>query len=116
MALDTQNKKPAYLLGRLFAVLEKTQKDALGDIDATIKDRFFGVASATPKTVFPQLLRTSQHHIAKAEYGGWNEKIMGEIVADLDDFPAHLSLDEQGIFIIGYYHQRQELYKARKES
>ncbi|MCD6394557.1 MAG: type I-C CRISPR-associated protein Cas8c/Csd1, partial [Planctomycetes bacterium] len=67
MSLDKENKNPAYLLGRLFAVLEKAQIDALGKgINATIKDRFFGAASATPKVVFPQLIRLSQHHIEKA--------------------------------------------------
>ena len=75
-------------------------------INATIKDRFFGSASATPKVVFPQLLRLAQHHIEKAEYGRMRDKQIEEILADLTEFPAHLSLDEQGLFAIGYYHQR----------
>jgi len=115
MALDTENKNPAYLLGRLFAVLEKAQQDALGaNINATIKDRFFGSASATPKTVFPQLLRLAQHHIEKAEYGKIRDKQIEEIVCKLNDFPAHLSLDEQGLFAIGYYHQRQDFFKNKE--
>jgi CRISPR-associated protein Csd1 len=114
MALDTENKNPAYLLGRLFAVLEKVQQDALGqNINTTIKDRFWGSASATPKIVFPQLLRLAQHHIDKAEYGRIYDKQIEEIVADLSDFPAHLSIDEQGLFAIGYYHQRQQFYKTK---
>jgi CRISPR-associated protein Csd1 len=116
MALDTENKNPAYLLGRLFAVLEKAQTDALGkNINATIKDRFFGAASATPKVVFPQLIRLSQHHIEKAEYGHVNDKRIEEILCDVTEFPAHLSLDEQSIFILGYYHQRQDLFTKKEK-
>ena len=114
MALDKENKNAAYLLGRLFAVLEKVQQDALGqNINATIKDRFFGAASATPAMVFPQLLRLAQHHIEKAEYGKSRDKQIEEIICDIKDFPAHLSLDQQGLFAIGYYHQRQSFYPKK---
>jgi len=116
MSLDKENKNPAYLLGRLFAVLEKAQTDALGKhINATIKDRFFGAASATPKVVFPQLIRLSQHHIEKAEYGRLNDKRIEEILCDITEFPAHLSLDEQSLFILGYYHQRQDFFTKKEE-
>ena len=74
MSLDTERKDVAYLLGRLFAVLEKAQLDALGKVNSTIKDRFFSAASAMPASVFPRLLRLSQHHIAKAEYGHIDRK------------------------------------------
>ncbi len=110
MALDRENKAPAYLLGRLFAVLEKAQTDALGNISATIKDRFFGAASATPRVVFPQLLRLAQHHIEKAEYGRRSDRQIEEILNDLQEFPAHLTMDEQGLFTIGYYHQRRDFF------
>jgi CRISPR-associated protein Csd1 len=113
--LDKENKNPAYLLGRLFAVLEKTQTDALGNINATIKDRFWGSVSATPKIVFPQLLKLAQSHIGKAEYGKIRDKQIEEIICDIKEFPAHFSLDEQGVFTIGYYHQRQDFFK-KKES
>jgi CRISPR-associated protein Csd1 len=115
MALDTENKNPAYLLGRLFAVLERAQQDALGTgINATIKDRFWGSASATPKVVFPQLLRLAQHHIEKAEYGKARDRQIEEIVCNLKEFPVHLTLDEQGLFAIGYYHQRQDFFKNKE--
>ncbi|MEJ5260810.1 MAG: type I-C CRISPR-associated protein Cas8c/Csd1 [Anaerohalosphaeraceae bacterium] len=114
MALDKENKNPAYLLGRLFAVLEKVQQDASPGINTTIKDRFWGAASATPKVVFPQLLRLAQHHLEKAEYGKMRDKQIEEILADLSDFPAHLSLDEQGLFALGYYHQRQDFFKGKE--
>jgi len=111
MALDKENKNIAYLLGRLFAVLEKAQQDAIPGANTTIKDRFYGSASATPRVVFPQLLRLAQHHIQKAEYGKVRDKQIEEIVCHIQEFPAHMGLDEQGIFAIGYYHQRQDFFK-----
>lgn len=115
MALDRENKNVAYLLGRLFAVLEKAQMDAVPGANATIKDRFYGSASATPRVVFPQLLRLSQHHIAKAEYGRIRDRQIQEIVSDIKEFPAHLGLDHQGMFAIGYYHQRQDIYTKKEK-
>ena len=114
MSLNEQSTIPAYLLGRLFAVLEKVQQEAIGDVNASIKDRYFTSACASPKIVFPQLLRLSQHHIAKAEYG-WArdkdiEKIMNSLDIEKNPFPSHLTLDEQGIFVLGYYHQRTAFY------
>jgi CRISPR-associated protein Csd1 len=111
MALDKENKNVAYLLGRLFAVLEKAQQDAIPGANTTIKDRFYGSASATPRVVFPQLLRLAQHHIEKAEYGRVRDKQIEEILCDLREFPAHLGLDQQGLFAIGYYQQRQDFFK-----
>ena len=111
MTLDKDNKNTAYLLGRLFAVLEKAQQDAIPGANTTIKDRFYGSASATPRTVFPQLLRLAQHHIAKAEFGGVRDRQIEEILCDVREFPAHLGLDQQGFFAIGYYQQRQDIYK-----
>jgi len=116
MSLDVQRKDPAYRVGRLFAALEKTQTDALGQgLNATIRDRFYGSASATPSAVFPRLLRTYQHHLAKLD-GGIKvnrEKLVQEILAELDQFPAHLDLDDQGLFAIGYYHQMLAFYSPR---
>jgi len=111
MALDKENKSVAYLLGRLFAVLEKAQQDAIPGANTTIKDRFYGSASATPRTVFPQLMRLAQHHIEKSDYGRFRDKQIEEIVCEIEEFPAHLGLEQQGMFAIGYYHQRQDFYK-----
>jgi CRISPR-associated protein Csd1 len=111
--LDVERPEPAYHLGRLFAALEKTQEDALGK--GTIKDRFFGAASATPATVFPRLLRLSQHHIAKLE-GGRRvnaERRVQEIASRLTDFPLHLDLTGQGLFALGYYHQRLDFFTPK---
>lgn len=115
VALDKNNKNEAYLLGRLFAALEKAQRDANPGINATIKDRFYGSASTAPRAVFPQLLRLAQHHIAKAEYGYANDQRIEEILNDLRQFPAHLPLDQQGMFAIGYYQQRQDFFKGKQK-
>jgi CRISPR-associated protein Csd1 len=117
VSLDPNNPDSAYQLGRLFATLEKIQRDALGSgLNATIKDRFFGAASATPATVFPRLIRMSQYHLSKIENPGWrmaHEKRLGEICDHLPpkSFPSHLNLDDQGLFAIGYYHQNRALFQ-----
>ena len=110
MALNKESTSIAYRLGRLFAALEKAQKDAIPGANTTIKDRFYGSASATPCIVFPQLLRLTQHHIQKAEYGRNTDKMIEDIMQGIQEFPAHLSLDDQGLFAIGYYHQRKDFY------
>lgn len=120
MALNEQSTIPAYLLGRLFAVLEKVQGEAIGKVNASIKDRYFTSACASPASVFPVLLRLSQHHIAKAEYGYASERKIQDIMNLLDveknPIPARLLLDEQGVFVLGYYHQRANFYKKTNQS
>jgi len=128
--LDTANPDPAYLLGRLFSTLEKTQEDALGNVNAGIRDRFYSAASATPASVFPKLLRTYQHHLEKMPSGAlaerigpekarkaktFREKLVQDIVAELpaSGFPNQLTLQKQGIFAIGYYHQRKDFFTKK---
>lgn len=100
-----------YVLGRLFSVLEKLQTDAIPGINSTIRDRYFTSASASPGTVFPTLLRLSSHHISKSHRGkSFSEKIqelMNRLPMDGEPFPAQLSSYDQGIFILGYYHQNK---------
>ncbi len=116
MSLNTEETNVGYRLGRLFAALEKAQQDALGrNINATIKDRFFGAASASPGGTFPQLLRLAQHHITKAEYGGFIDTIIEDILQEIERFPPRLTLDDQGRFALGYYHQRNTFYKKKTE-
>ncbi|MFA5032887.1 MAG: type I-C CRISPR-associated protein Cas8c/Csd1 [bacterium] len=115
MALNREEKDIGYRLGRLFSILEKAQKDAIPGANTTIKDRFYGSASATPSVVFPQLLRLAQHHIQKSDFGANIEKHIEEIMADIPKFPSHLSLEEQGMFAIGYYQQKPELYKKTEK-
>jgi CRISPR-associated protein Csd1 len=110
MSLDKDSTNISYRLGRLFAALEKAQKDAVPGANTTIRDRYYGSASATPRVVFPQLLRLGQHHIQKSDYGFTSDKMIEEIMSGIQEFPAHLSLDEQGMFAIGYYHQRQAFF------
>lgn len=116
MSLDTGNINPGYRLGRLFAVLERAQEAANPGINATIRDRFYGAASSTPVTVFSHLMKLKNYHIAKLDNKGQAvnlEKQIGEIMSGLVDFPAHLSLPDQGRFAIGYYHQRQDFFTKK---
>lgn len=113
VSLDPENANPAYRLGRLFAVLEGIQQAALPGLNATIRDRYFAAASATPARVFPLLIKTATHHLAnlrKGDKGGlahWFDSQMGEIWAGLaPDLPGSLVLEDQGRFIAGYYHQK----------
>ena len=113
VSLDTENTNPAYLLGRLFAVLERAQSAALSGLNATIKDRYFAAASATPARVFPLLVKNATHHIALLKKGGkgglgyFLEKDLGLIWMGLEaDMPRAFNLEDQGRFIAGYYHQR----------
>lgn len=114
MALDATNTNPGYRLGRLFAVLEKIQEEASPGINATIRDRFYGSASGTPVAAFPHLMKLKNHHLSKLENRGRAvnlEKIVGEIMEGINDLPTHLSLQDQGRFTLGYYHQRQDFFK-----
>ena len=117
MSLDPGNTNIGYRLGRLFATLEKIQAEANPAINTTIRDRFHGAASGTPVAVFSNLMRLKNHHLAKLENKGRRvnfERLIAEIVNDVRDFPAHLSLADQGRFAIGYYHQTQQLHTKRE--
>lgn len=114
VSLDVNSMNPGYRLGRLFAVLESVQRNALGgQVNATIRDRYYGAASATPALVFPVLLRNTQNHLSrlrKDKPGLSNnlERDLRDIVDGLNDqFPRHLRIEDQGRFAIGYYHQSQ---------
>lgn len=113
--LDLENTSPAYRLGRLFAALERIQEAAAGgpgQLNATIRDRYYGAASSTPVAVFTTLLRLKNAHLKKLTIGqSVNfEKLLAEILGPVTDFPAHLSLPDQGRFALGYYHQRQAFF------
>lgn len=113
--LNTENKNPGYLLGRLFALLEKAQQDANPGIKATIKDRYYASASATPGSVFPVLIRLAQHHLSKSDYGRYLDKLIEGVLSQVGSFPNHLTLDQQGLFALGYYQQRAALYGKSDE-
>lgn len=117
MALDPDRPEPAYHLGRLFAEFEKTQEDALPGINDTIKDRYFGAASSTPASVFPRLIRMNQHHLGKLEKGNrtYHDRRIQEIASKVDGFSSHLSIVDQGLFAIGYYHQRRDIFTKKAD-
>lgn len=110
VALDQDSRDQAYQLGRLFAVLVGAQKEALGKVNASIADRYYGSASATPARVFGPLLRNARNHISDAQKrnkGWWIERRLEEIFSHLDPaLPRTLSLEAQGRFAVGYYHER----------
>lgn len=119
VSLDKSITDPGYLLGRLFAELENVQRCALGkEINATIRDRYYGAASATPASVFPMLLRNAQHHLSRIRKDKRGlaialEKNIGEIVDGLgSSFPRSMRLEAQGQFAIGYYHQTQSHFNT----
>jgi CRISPR-associated protein Csd1 len=133
-AMDPDNHEPGYLLGRMMAVLERLQQLALGgDVNATVIDRFFGAASATPQSVFPRLLKNARHHARKAGDGSeaqsktarWLDGQLDEIAFALKvdrrsygpgaGFPSHLSLEQQGLFVLGYHHQRHWLWMKKED-
>lgn len=121
MSLNQESDNIAYLTGRLFAVLERIQNQALGELNAGIADRYYGSASAVPFSVFPRLLGGAKHHLSrlrkdKAGMAVNLEKDLGSIISKLPEtFPRHFSIDEQGRFAIGYYHQKQS-YFVKKDS
>lgn len=117
VALDDTNLQVPYLLGRLFAVLERLQGLAQGDLNASLRDRYFGSASSTPALVFPRLLKLSVHHAAKAERSQWLEKLKGQIIGALpgEQLPKVMTLEDQGLFAIGYYHQREAFFTKNGE-
>lgn len=122
--LDHDNKNPAYRLGRLFAVLERLQEESaggVGKLNTTIRDRYYGAFSSSPATVFPLLIKLKNHHVSKlgeracrilyrAFEGHRPDDYIGEIVQHITEVPAHLPLQDQGRFALGYYHQRQAFF------
>lgn len=123
-SMDPTNRDPGYLCGRLMAIIERLQQIALDDINASVVDRYFGAASATPRAVFVRLLRGAQHHARKAldepaRRGSamWLKRQIDEISSHFDPghngFPAFLNLEQQGLFILGYHQQRHALWSKR---
>lgn len=122
VAFDPENRNKGYLLGRLFAVYEQIQYAALGrKLNTTVKDKFYGSASTQPRKVFPILSSGSTPHLAKVGkqapgYKSILERGISEIMNLMspgdDPFPSHLSSEEQALFALGYYHQRNEFFKS----
>ena len=117
VSLDKQNANVGYRLGRLFAVLEKVQEEANPGLNATIRDKFYASASSTPNAVYGNLMRLKNHHLGKLSQGRmiYFEKLLGDIISEIPSFPAHLTLNDQGQFAIGYYHQRQDFFVGKRD-
>jgi CRISPR-associated protein Csd1 len=125
VALNKEHPDEAYQLGRLFAVLEFAQMNALPTVNRTVKDAFFSSAAATPASVFPRLIRLHHHHLEKLPTNpeaagrekkrtkGFFERLDQEICSTISKFPHHLSLERQGLFYIAYFHQRQDFFTKR---
>ena len=121
MALNEESRDTAYVLGRLFSILEFIQMEANPGIKATIRERYFNSACATPASIFPVLIKLKNSHVKKLERDKgsakvYYEKLLTEIMEKLGDrFPARLSLEDQGKFILGYYHQVQKKYEKKED-
>lgn len=118
MELNKDSSCTPYVLGRLFAVLERVQTTATPGIKATIRNKYFTSASATPAAIFPLLLSLSQHHQRKLTEG--SKVYFDKIITDLENrihttLPSRFSLQEQGAFYLGYYHEKQALYTSKKD-
>lgn len=117
--LNEDTRCTPYVLGRLFAVLEKLQSSANPGINTTIRDRYFNSACNMPYAVFPTLIRLSQAHLKKLSTGSaiHCDKLIQELLGKIDlTYPKRLSLEEQGVFQIGYYHQKQAFYTKKEDA
>lgn len=118
MGLNEQSNDVPYVLGRLFAVLEMVQDEANSELNTTIRDRYFNAACATPASVFPVLIKLKNSHIRKIgrQKEGrkkYFEMLLTELMGKLSGYPRQLNLEEQGRFILGYYHQEQKRYEKK---
>jgi len=126
VSLDLENKDPGYLLGRLFAVYEQIQIAALGrEVNATIKDKFYGSASAQPRKVFAMLESGSANHLSKVGKQNRGRQInlekqvsaiMEQMAPGDDPFPASLPDRSQALFGLGYHHQRNEFFRKPEKT
>lgn len=123
MALNENCNDVSYVLGRMFSLLENIQQSANPTINTTIKERYFNSACATPASVFPILLKLANTHLSKLDEGKavYFKKKMGALMDKIImpeegiPFPARLTLEEQGAFILGYYQETQARYKGKEE-
>lgn len=118
--LDTGSQDPAYLCGRLLAELNEIQRQALGQTNATVIDKFYGSASSAPASVFGNLLDNAQNHLSKLRKSreaaaiALDARLM-EIMDGLAEFPRTLTMPEQAMFALGFYHQRAADRRAARE-
>lgn len=121
--LNEESKNVPYILGRLFAVLENLQENANPGLNSTIKDRYFNSACSTPSIIFPVLTKLSEHHLKKIRsdkrrviyFEKYIRQLLNKIEMKDRAFPLRLSLEEQGAFILGYYHQVEKFYQPKEK-
>ncbi len=116
-SLDDDNTHAAYGLGRLFAALERAQQQVRRGPGATMRDSYFASASMAPASVFPRLLRMAEQSVSQARADG-SDAGVGPAIGRISErlpaggFPTSLSLEDQGLFGVGYYHQRESFAAA----
>jgi CRISPR-associated protein Csd1 len=122
VSLDRESRNPGYRLGRLFAVLDAAQRAGIGKVNAGVRDKFMGAASAAPARVFPVLLRNYENHLASAKKKGRVgrairlDKEYAEIVDGISmPFPPLLSSADQGQFFVAFHLQQTDLFKPREK-
>lgn len=124
LSMDPTNTSPGYLLGRLIAVIERIQEEALGRVKATVVDRFFAGASAAPRSVFVRLEKNALSHIRKLRdqspgKAAFYKRLLDDLHTSFDPsaggYPAHLSLEDQGLFILGYHQMRHWLWMTKEQ-
>jgi CRISPR-associated protein Csd1 len=124
--MDPTNLSEGYTLGRLMAILERIQQEAIDNVNATVVDRYFSGASASPKTVFVRLLKNARHHVTKAKDNETKagfifrlDKLIDELASRFDPkhngFPAFLDIEQQGLFVLGYHQMRKWLWMSKEE-
>lgn len=116
VGLNEERSDAPYVLGRLFSVLESIQEAGSPGLNSTVKNKYYDSASATPSVIFPIVIGLCDKHLTKLARDSRGlaihyEKLRGELLGKLDAFPKRLSLEEQGDFILGYYHQNQKRYE-----
>lgn len=126
-SLDISRKDPAYVCGRLLGILERLQRAAMGDVNASIIDRYFGAASTSPRIVFPRLIDLAEKHLGKLR--GDNPSRAKRIQNDMEEamlmigspeewigeLPPTLSLEARGRFAIGFYHERARVFSKSQK-
>ena len=122
--MDPTNHERGYLLGRLLAVIERLQQGALGNVNASVIDRYFGAAAATPLMVFDRLEKASPHYVKKMRDSDeererftatYLDRLRSKIMFHLrDGYPSFLPVKEQALFMLGYHHQRHWIWLSKE--
>ena len=121
--MDPTNTNPGYLLGRLMAVIERIQEEALGQVNATVVDRFFSGACASPRSAFVRLDKTALHHIRKLRdpspgKAAFYKRLLDDLHTSFEPadggYPAYLSIEDQGLFVLGYHQMRHWLWMSKE--